>query len=39
MLGSAQQVAWKQKDDELIIEPSKNYPSEYAVSYAVTFVH
>ena len=35
MLGSDQKVAWEQKDDELIIEPSKNYPSEYAVSYSV----
>jgi len=32
-------VAWKQKDEELLIQPSKNYPSEYAVSYVVTFVH
>ncbi|HEY4327200.1 MAG TPA: alpha-L-fucosidase C-terminal domain-containing protein [Mucilaginibacter sp.] len=39
MLGSDKKVTWKQKDDELVIEPSKNYPSEYAVSYAITFVH
>jgi alpha-L-fucosidase len=37
MLGSDQNITWKQKEDELIIEPSKQYPSEYAVSYAVTF--
>ncbi len=37
MLGSDQKVTWKQKDDILIIEHSKSYPAEYAVSYAVTF--
>jgi len=37
MLGSDQKVTWKQKDDELVIEPSKKYPSEYAVSYVVLF--
>ncbi|HTK19766.1 MAG TPA: alpha-L-fucosidase C-terminal domain-containing protein, partial [Mucilaginibacter sp.] len=39
MLGSDQKVTWKQTDNALAIEPSKNYPSEYAVSYAVTFGH
>jgi len=39
MLGSGDPVKWKQKEDELIIEPSKTYPSEYAVSYVVLFVH
>jgi len=39
MLGSDQKITWKQNDNELIIEPSKSYPSEYAVSYAVTFGH
>ncbi len=39
MLGSDQAVNWQQKDDALIIEPEKNYPSEYAVSYEVEFVH
>jgi len=39
MLGSNQKVIWKQKDDELIIEPSKNYSSEIAVSYVLEFVH
>ena len=39
ILGSSQKISWKQSSDELIIKPSVNYPSEYAVSYAVTFVH
>jgi len=39
MLGSDQKVAWQQKDDELVIEPAKAYPSEYAVSYAVVIGH
>lgn len=38
MLGSDQKVTWKQKDNELVIEPSKNYPSEYAVTYVVSLV-
>ncbi len=38
MLGSDQKVIWKQRDDDLIIEPSKNYPSEFAVSYVVSFI-
>jgi len=37
MLGSDQKVTWKQKVDELVILPSKSYPSDYAVSYALTF--
>jgi alpha-L-fucosidase len=32
-------VAWKQMDGELLIQPSKSYPSGYAVSYVVSFVH
>lgn len=39
MLGSNQKVNWRQRDDALVIEPSKSYPSEYAVSYVVQFVH
>jgi alpha-L-fucosidase len=39
MLGSDEKVTWAQKQDALVITPSKNYPSEYAVGYAVTFVH
>ncbi|HEY4194411.1 MAG TPA: alpha-L-fucosidase, partial [Mucilaginibacter sp.] len=39
MIGKDQKISWKQKDNELVIEPSKSYPSEYAVSYAVTFIH
>jgi alpha-L-fucosidase len=39
MLGSGQKVSWQQKDDALIIDPAKSYPCEYAVSYAVEFVH
>ncbi|HTD40761.1 MAG TPA: alpha-L-fucosidase, partial [Mucilaginibacter sp.] len=39
MIGSDQKVVWKQNGNELLISPSKSYPSEYAVSYAVTFSH
>jgi alpha-L-fucosidase len=39
MLGSDRKVNWKQKDDELVIEPAKSYPSEYAVSYEVLMSH
>jgi alpha-L-fucosidase len=39
MLGSDQKVNWKQKDDALIIELSKSYPSEYAVCYLISLVH
>ena len=38
LLGSDEKINWKQKDDELIIEPLKTYQSEYAVSWLVTFV-
>ena len=37
MLGSDQKVNWQQKDDALVIEPAKTYPSEYAVSYEMIF--
>jgi len=39
MLGSSQKVNWKQNNEALIIEPSKTYPSEYAVSYVVSLTH
>lgn len=39
MLGSNQKIEWRQKDDGLTIQPAGNYPSEYAVSYVVSFVH
>lgn len=38
MLGAAADVSWAQKDNELVIQPSKKYPSAYAVSYVVSFV-
>lgn len=38
MLGAAADVSWTQKDNELVIQPSKKYPSAYAVSYVVSFV-
>ncbi|MES2110285.1 MAG: alpha-L-fucosidase [Bacteroidota bacterium] len=38
MLGADEAVSWTQKDGELIIQPSKKYPSDYAVSYMVSFV-
>ncbi|MBS1529312.1 MAG: alpha-L-fucosidase, partial [Bacteroidetes bacterium] len=39
MLGSSEKVNWVQKPGALVIDPLKSYPSEYAVSYAVTFAH
>jgi len=39
MIGSDEKVTWVQKQDALAIDPSKNYPSEYAVSYVITFIH
>ncbi|MEO6229429.1 MAG: alpha-L-fucosidase [Ferruginibacter sp.] len=38
MVGSNEKISWSQKDDSLIIKPSKNYPSENAVVYKITFV-
>ena len=37
MLGSDHNISWKQDDNELSIAPSGKYPSDYAVSYAITF--
>ncbi len=38
LLGSTAVLTWKQNDDALVIEPLKNYPSENAVAYKITFV-
>jgi len=37
MLGNNQKINWKQTNEELVIQPSKNYPSEFAVSYYLTY--
>lgn len=37
MIGSSEKVAWTQQAEALLIKPSKNYPSEYAVAYKITF--
>ena len=35
MVGSNEKLSWSQKADELIIKPSKSYPSENAVVYKI----
>jgi alpha-L-fucosidase len=37
MVGSTEKVSWSQGEEELIIKPSKVYPSEHAVAYRVQF--
>ena len=37
LVGSADKLLWSQKADALIIRSSKNYPSENAVSYRISF--
>ena len=37
LLGNADKVSWLQQADALIIKPSKNYPSENAVAYKISF--
>jgi alpha-L-fucosidase len=37
LVGSNEKISWSQKADELIIKPSKNYPSENAVAYKISF--
>ncbi|MEJ0103697.1 MAG: alpha-L-fucosidase [Bacteroidota bacterium] len=37
MVGSAEKVSWTQGAEALVIKPSKNYPSENAVVYKITF--
>ena len=37
LVGSVEKLLWSQKADALIIRSSKNYPSENAVSYRISF--
>jgi len=37
LVGSNEKVSWSQQADALIIKPSKNYPSENAVVYKISF--
>lgn len=37
VVGSSEKIKWSQKEDQLIIQPSKNYPTIHAVGYRVTF--
>jgi alpha-L-fucosidase len=37
MVGSTEKISWAQGTDALIIKPSKNYPSESAVAYKISF--
>ena len=37
MVGSNEKIGWRQKEDALIIEPSKEYPSKNAVAYRIYF--
>jgi len=37
LLGSNVKVAWSQISDHLVIQPSKEYASEYSVVYKITF--
>ena len=38
VLGSSEKVVWSQKPNGLVIQPSKQYPSENAVAYRILFV-
>ena len=35
LVGSSETVKWSQKKDGLVIEPSKQFPSDYAVAYRI----
>jgi len=37
LLGSNEKIIWSQKADALVIQLSKNYPSENAVSFKISF--
>jgi len=37
LLGSTEKLSWLQQADALVIKPSKNYPSENAVVYKISF--
>ncbi len=38
LLGSKEKIKWSQGKNGLTIQPSKEYPSEYAVAYKIRFV-
>jgi alpha-L-fucosidase len=35
LVGSTEKVSWSQQADALVIKPSKNYPSQHAVTYKI----
>ena len=37
LVGNADKVSWLQQADALVIKPSKNYPSENAAVYKISF--
>jgi alpha-L-fucosidase len=37
IVGGSEKLRWSQKENGLIIQPLKNYPSENAVAYRITF--
>jgi alpha-L-fucosidase len=37
LVGSTEKVSWSQGAQALVIQPSKNYPSENAVTYKIVF--
>lgn len=37
LIGSSDAVKWAQKKEGLVIEPAKQYPSDYAVAYRIWF--
>ena len=37
LLGSNEKIIWSQKADALVIQPLKNYPSENAVAFKISF--
>jgi alpha-L-fucosidase len=36
LVGSTDKVSWSQQADALVIKPSKNYPSQHAVTYKIS---
>ncbi len=36
LVGSTEKVSWSQQADALVIKPSKNYPSQHAVTYKIS---
>ncbi len=37
LVGSSDKLSWTQQQDALVIKPSKNYPSENAIVYKISF--